>query len=120
MTEWQERFEALGVNVAAMTYDGVDKLAAFAEKEGVTYPVLSDQGAAYVNALGIRNEDYAEGHGAYGVAHPGIFLVDAAGEIRLKRAIAGYRDRPPFDELLAAVTELVSDGEGAAGDTASP
>lgn len=110
MTEWQPRFEALGVNVAAMTYDAVDKLAAFAGKRGVGYPVLSDAGAAYVNALGIRNEEYPEGHGAYGVAHPGIFLVDARGTILLKRAVPGYRDRPPFDELLASVTELLAAG----------
>ena len=103
--------------MAAMTYDAVDKLAAFAEKHGVAYPVLSDEGAAHVNALGIRNEEYGEGHGAYGVAHPGIFLIDAEGTILLKRALPGYRDRPPFDELLAAVTVAVGAEEGGEGES---
>ena len=99
-----------------MTHDAVDKLAAFQEKHGVGYPVLSDAGAAHVEALGIRNEEYAEGHGAYGVAHPGIFLIDADGIIRLKRALPGYRDRPPFDELLTAVTAVVGAAEGQQGE----
>ena len=105
------------MQVAAMTYDGVDKLAAFQEKHGVGYPVLSDQGAVHVNALGIRNEEYGEGHGAYGVAHPGIFLIDAEGIIRLKRALPGYRDRPPFDELLGAVTAAVGTAKGDEGES---
>lgn len=105
------------MQVAAMTYDGVDKLAAFVEKHGVRYPVLSDQGAAHVNALGIRNDEYGEGHGAYGVAHPGIFLIDAEGIIRLKRALPGYRDRPPFDELLKAVTAAVGAAEEDEGES---
>ena len=99
-----------------MTYDAVDKLAAFQVKHGVGYPVLSDAGAAHVEALGIRNEEYGEGHGAYGVAHPGIFLIDADGIIRLKRALPGYRDRPPFDELLTAVTAVVGAAEGQQGE----
>ena len=113
MTEWQERFEAVGVQVAAMTYDGVDKLAAFQEKHGVGYPVLSDQGAAHVNALGIRNEEYGEGpRRLWRCPPPASSSLTRRGIIRLKRALPGYRDRPPFDELLGAVTAAVGTAQG--------
>ena len=116
MTQWQERFEALGVAVAAMSYDDVPPLAAFVEDRGIGYPLLSDKGATHVNALGIRNEEYAEGHSVYGIPHPGVFFVDANGVIALKRAVPGYRDRPPLDELHRAVEAKLGEGQAATPD----
>ena len=108
LTDWQAEFEALGVNIAAMSYDGVEVLADFAEANDIAYALLSDKGAKHVDALGIRNENYAEGHMAHGVPHPGVLFVDAAGVIRLKRAVPGYRDRPQLDELRTAVAALLA------------
>ena len=99
-----------------MSYDDVEPIAAFAEDRDIGYTLLSDKGAKHVNALGIRNEDYAEGHSAYGIPHPGIFYVDAEGVIALKRAVPGYRDRPPLDELHGAVQALLAATETAATD----
>ena len=42
LTKWQERYEALGVAVVAMTYDDVDVLADFAAERNIGYPLLSD------------------------------------------------------------------------------
>ena len=116
MTQWQERFEKLGVAIAAMSYDDVAPLTAFAEDQDIGFALLSDSGAAHVNALGIRNEQYAEGHGAYGIAHPGVFFVDAEGVIALKRAVPDYRERPPLDELLGAVKAALDEGETVSDD----
>ena len=93
-----------------MTYDAAADLAAFAADREVGYPLLSDKGSKYIDALGIRNEQYPEGHPGYGVAHPGILFVDRSGVVRLKRAHANYRTRPPFDEVLDAVRGLVDPG----------
>lgn len=71
---------------------------------GVEYPLLSDRGAATVKAYGILNPDYAPGHRAYGVPLPGVLYIGADGRIVLKRAVAGYRERPPFEEILEAVS----------------
>lgn len=111
MTEWQDDFDALGVAIAAMSYDDAAANAAFAEDRGIGYPLLSDQGAKHVDALGIRNQDYEAGHFAEGVPHPGVFYIDAKGVIALKRAVPGYRDRPPMDELLASVRILLAPEE---------
>jgi peroxiredoxin len=59
-----------------------------------------------VNALGILNEDYEPSSRAYGVPHPGIFLLDPNGVIRAKFAEEGYRARPDFDSVLEAAANL--------------
>ena len=116
--DWRDDFEALGVAVATMSYDGVDVLAEFTGDNDIGYPMLSDAATdsaaagERARALGILNEQYAPGHPAYGIAHPGIFLIDAEGVIRGKWAERGYQARPSFAQVLKDVKALV--GEGAA------
>ncbi len=107
LESWRDKFAALGVNVAGMTYDSVEMLSAFHGDQALGYPLLKDEDARHVNALGVRNEDYAEGHRAYGIPHPGILFISADGTIKAKYAVPGYRQRPPFDALYADVEALV-------------
>lgn len=102
-------FEALGVNVAGMTYDAVDKLKAFHERSALGYPLLRDEKARHVIALGILNEEYEEGHSAYGIPHPGILLLSPEGKVLARFAVPGYRQRPPLEEVLAVVRERIVD-----------
>ena len=104
---WREKFEALGVNVAGMTYDSIEILAVFHGEQALQYPLLRDENAKHVNALGVRNMDYAEGHNAFGIPHPGILFIGVDGTIKAKYAVPGYRSRPPFDELYMDVEALV-------------
>lgn len=104
----RQAFADLGVNVAGMTYDGLDVLAAFHAAENLNYPLLRDENAKHVNALGVRNEDYEEGHRAYGIPHPGVLYIDGSGTIRAKYAVRGFRDRPPFEALLVHIRGLVN------------
>lgn len=89
-----------------MTYDSLEVLSAFHLEQQLNYPLLQDQDAKHVNAFGVRNEEYAPGHGAYGIPHPGIFYVGPDGKIRAKYAVPGYKQRPPFDRLFADVERL--------------
>lgn len=91
-----------------MTYDDVEILKQFHSKEAFQYPLLSDQDARHVEALGIRNKTYDVGHNLYGIPHPGVIFVDQTGTIRAKYAVPGYRSRPPFEALLEHITGLVS------------
>ncbi|MFT6519803.1 MAG: peroxiredoxin [Candidatus Azotimanducaceae bacterium] len=93
----------LGVNVAAMTYDAVETNARFQARHKVTYPLLSDIDARHVMAFGILNEQYAPGHRFYGIAHPGMMLVSPEGKIVARFAEANFRQRPDYDEVVAAV-----------------
>lgn len=107
----QERLEELneaGVAVSASTYDDVEQNASFKSSEELTYALLSDQDAKTVKSLGILNEQYEEGSSRYGVAHPGVILVDTDGKVALKRVEETYEDSPAMDDLLEEVKELVA------------
>lgn len=103
---WREKFAAAGVKVAGMTYDSLDVLDTFHLEQQLQYPLLQDQAAKHVNAYGVRNEEYAPGHSAYGIPHPGILYVSPDGEVRAKYAVPGYKKRPPFEQLYADIQRL--------------
>ena len=108
MQERVSEFNDAGVAVSASTYDSVEQNSEFKTSEELTYPLLSDQDAKTVKALGILNEQYEEGSRAYGVPHPGVILVDTDGKVVLKRAEEKYSDRPSMDDLLEDVKEFVA------------
>lgn len=93
-------FRNAGLGVAAMTYDAPAVVNDFRAGAGIDYPVLADIDAASVKALGILNEDYAPGDSAYGIPHPGIFVLDPEGIIRAKVFIEGYDTRLHADSVL--------------------
>ncbi|MDP3518353.1 MAG: peroxiredoxin family protein [Pseudohongiella sp.] len=99
-------FAALGVSVAAMTYDSQDILKGAEEDYAVTFPLLQDVNVKHVTALGILNKQYEPGQRAYGIPEPGIFLLSADGTIRFKFADQDYRMRPDFSLVLQAATSL--------------
>ena len=102
-----EDFKALELEVVAISYDEWETNKGFSQDNDLGYELLSDSDANTVNALKIRNEDYAEGHPAYGVSRPGILVVDENGKIVLKRAEESYRDRPDLEELLSSIQEAM-------------
>ncbi len=106
LAQWQEAFAAAGVHVAAMTYDDVSVLAAFQAEHDLGYPLLQDVDVKHVNAYGVRNEQYEPGDGGYGIPHPGILFISPEGIIQLKFAVPGYRQRPPLEDVLAAIEQL--------------
>lgn len=108
LAEWRERFESLGVNVAAMSYDSRDAQATFHEEQQLGYPLLQDVDVQHVTAFGILNEDYEPGDSGYGIPHPGILYIDTDGIIRRKFAVPGYRERPPFDKVYEQIADLLA------------
>ena len=94
--------------MAAISYDSPETNLAFASDEELPFPLLSDQGAQTVEAFGIRNTDYEEGHFAFGIPHPGIMLIDPDGKIALKMAESDYRRRPSLDLLIEQLEETLS------------
>jgi peroxiredoxin len=99
-------FQAMGINVASMTYDPVATLAAAAEEHGVEFPLLFDENVKHVNAMGLRNTQYEPGQRAYGIPYPGIFLIDAQGVIRAKFAEEDYKLRPEFSLVMEEAKKL--------------
>jgi len=106
LTEIQQQFQAMGFNIAAITYDSVDLLLEVKEDQGIDFTLLHDEEVTHINAFGIRNLDYEPGARAYGIPYPGIFLVDTEGVIRAKFAEESYRIRPDFADVLEAAANF--------------
>lgn len=106
LAEWTPRYLAAGVNVAAMSYDALEVLENFHAAQALPYPLLRDEDAVHVRAYGVLNEDYEPGHRGYGIPHPGVLLIGADGLVLQKFAVPGYRERPPFEAIMAALERL--------------
>ncbi len=100
-------FHEAGIGVVALTYDAPGLQQAFVEKNAIQYPFLSDVDATTVKALGILNEDYAPGDGAYGIPHPGVFIVDPQMKIVGKIFVDEYSKRVTAESVLATARELL-------------
>jgi hypothetical protein len=85
--------EKNGVRIAAVSYDAQDKLAGFAKKHGIGYPLLSDRGSATIRRFGIFNFNIAPGLGAHGVPHPVDYLVAPDGIVIRKYFVPNYQHR---------------------------
>ena len=53
-----------GIGVAAISYDSENTLALFAERRGITFPLLSDGKSAVIKEYGILNTVVGEGLGS--------------------------------------------------------
>ena len=123
--ELQSRLEELqsaGMGIAAISYDSQDTLAAFAERRGITFPLLSDDDSATIKEYGILNTVVAEGLGPNGndpavvadihkyvaaavfdspqlrqmingTPFPGTFVLDADGRVTARFFEEFYRER---------------------------
>ena len=100
-------FQAAGIEVVALTYDEPALQQAFVDKNGIDYAFLSDIDAASVKALGILNQDYEPGDGAYGIPYPGIFVVNNEGQIVGKVFVEGYQTRVEATAVLAYARQVL-------------
>ena len=120
-----------GVALFAISYDSVATLKAFADKHGITYPLLADERGRVIRELGIRDDELDTHHAEFGrpvqdfqwgVAYPGIFLLNRNGVVTRKRFHGNYRTRDTGGGLLEAALGIASERHGAeqtaAGDEA--
>ncbi|MBC59152.1 MAG: hypothetical protein CMQ35_00845 [Gammaproteobacteria bacterium] len=130
--ELQERLQELGgsgIGVAAISYDSTEVLNDFAEKRGITFPLLSDKDSAVITEFGILNTVVAEGLGPNrdnpevvasvhkyvaasvfdsiplrqminGTPFPGTFMLDANGRVTSRYFEEFYRERSTTSNIL--------------------
>ena len=77
-----------GFTVLGISPDAPAKLARFREKEGLTFPLLSDQGRSVLEAYGAYGEKMMYGKKSVGVIRS-TFVVDEDGKI--ERALYGVK-----------------------------
>jgi peroxiredoxin Q/BCP len=76
------RFAEEGLAVLGISPDPVPKLARFRDKEGLTFPLLSDTDRGVLTAYGAFGEKKLYGKTVTGVIRS-TFVIDAAGRIEL-------------------------------------
>lgn len=102
LQEHLESYRSAGLGVAAITYDTPAQQQAFIEKFGIEYPMLSDIDTRSFRTLEILNTDYEPGDYAYGIPHPGVFILDTTLMVRGKIFVQAYQQRVDAENTLAA------------------
>ena len=115
-------YERHGIAAFAISYDSVDVLGAFAEKFGIRFPLLSDEGSVVIRRLGLYNERVPEHHAFYGmpmrddvwgVPYPGTFILDEQGIVVERRFEDSYRIRETAVGVLETAFGGTSGSHGA-------
>jgi peroxiredoxin len=98
--------EKRGYNVAGLSYDSPEILAAFTAKRDIAYTLLSDPKSEVIDRYKLRDPQYPPGSRAYGVPRPIIFILDTSGTIKAKLYEESYKDRPPVTSVISKLDEL--------------
>lgn len=102
-------YQRESIAVFAISYDPVTVLAEFSAKQGITYPLLADDGSVVIRRLGLLNERVYDQHAVFGipqrdhhwgVAYPGAFLLDEQGVVISTRFLENYRERESGAAML--------------------
>ena len=100
------RFQMLGINVASVSVDTVELVAAFSTAQGIDYPMLADPTGAINLKLGIRDKPYPLGTNAFGVPRPILYIIDRRGTIRARYMEPTYQTRPDLEKVLTEVAGI--------------
>ena len=105
-----KKIEAAGVKVVGISYDSVEVLKAFSDKNKIAFPLLSDPDSKTIVNYALRNKE-TKGKKAGkinldGIPYPGTIIVDKDGVVRAKLFLDGYRERHSVDDLVKAVKAL--------------
>ncbi|TQV72021.1 peroxiredoxin family protein [Aliikangiella marina] len=97
--KWNNKFAELGYNLVAISYDSVEVLKRFTEKEGIQYALIADQNQQTMKSFEVLNTDYEPGHRHYGIPFPGVMVVNKSGILTYKYFYQGYKHRVVISDL---------------------
>jgi peroxiredoxin len=92
-----------GYALAALSYDKPDVLAGFAKAKSVGFPLLSDTGSKMIDALALRDPQYASVAFANGVPYASILVIGRDGAVKAKQVSGDYKVRPSNAQVLALI-----------------
>ncbi len=95
-------FNDLDAKVLGVSVDAPFSNAAFAEKNGLNFDVLSDYSRSMVTAYGVAHDDFANMVG-YTAAKRSVFVIDGAGKVTYAWVADNPGQEPNYDEVKAAV-----------------
>jgi hypothetical protein len=118
--ELEQQLDAIrkhGLGVAAISYDAVGALKSFADRQHITYPLLSDKDSMVIRAYDILDETTKPGTPTYGIPYPGVYVVDVEGRVVSKYFEDDYQDRVSTADILARQFGAPLDAARGAGET---
>ncbi len=80
----QADFNKRGLKVAAAAHDSVAVLKHFADRKGLSYPLLSNREGRLSASFGIVNHHVPQDDANYGMPFPGTYIVDENGVVEAK------------------------------------
>jgi peroxiredoxin len=92
----------LNATVLAISVDGPFSNKAFAERNALTFPVLSDYARAATSAYGVALENFA-GMPGYVASQRAVFVVNEEGVLTYKWIAPNPGVEPNYDEVKAAL-----------------
>lgn len=108
LEESRPALQKSGRNLAAISYDTVAILADFGARRKIGFPLLSDEGSAFIRQLGILNEKLPKDSFRFGVPYPGLFVLDRNGKIISKSFEADPKERETLGAILSSTLDLGS------------
>lgn len=102
-----------GLGVAAISYDSVAVLKNFADRQHITYPLLSDSGSKTIRTFGILNETVKPDTTFFGIPYPGTYIVNVQGKVQSKYFEDDFRERVSASDIL--IQESGKQGDAARG-----
>ncbi len=94
------KIQAAGLELAAISYDSQAVLKTFAQRKGITFPLLSDPDSKIIREYGIFNTSVEKTSPAYGVPNPGIYFLDKQGIVKAKYFEDDYKERQTAAVIL--------------------
>ena len=92
---------AQGLGVVAISYDSLEILQSFAERQGgIRYTMLADSESQIIKDFRLMNPDTEPGSMHYGMAFPGSYIVDAEGIVQHKFFNQSHRQRVTAKTVL--------------------
>ncbi|MBV8375640.1 MAG: redoxin domain-containing protein [Verrucomicrobia bacterium] len=101
-------YQEVNAQVYGISGDSPFALEAWAQKELITVPLLSDYDHAVARAYGVAYESFAPERGLplSGVAKRSAFIIDRNGVIQYAESSDNPRQLPNFDAIKAKLIEL--------------
>jgi hypothetical protein len=103
--------KAKGIGLAAVSYDPPSILADFAQRRGITFPLLSDHDSRIIKSYGILNTTIAPtaaygGLAVYGVPFPGTFILNRKGVVTARHFEDILTERATASSIFIGLGDL--------------
>ncbi|MCI0450674.1 MAG: peroxiredoxin [Chlorobi bacterium] len=104
MSENFDVYKGMDADVLGISVDGTFVQKAFAEKNNIKMPLLSDFNREVVKLYDVMRPEFA--HGMKGTAERAVYVIDKDGVIRYIEVMASPGDMVNFEGIKSAVESL--------------